>query len=134
MHLGCWGQLSLSFTLLAKRMSRNVAVTYSFPCTTISLTSCWIAVILFIPCGFLFSMFFTKTSVSQLWTTRVRAWSLRFPWHTTPPFAHRKSPRRRNAPVKASVCYYSILPLYSFPYGQTVSSYANLCQSVPTFI
>jgi|GEM_PF-4695634 len=53
-------QLAILFTLLTQWVFMNVPVTDPFPSPTIAFPGCWITIVLLIPFGFLFGMFFTE--------------------------------------------------------------------------
>gem|GEM_PF-3425603 len=93
MDLCCWRHPSFLETLFAQRMGLDVTVADAFPGSPVALFALRISLILFIPGGFLLCMLLTKPILRQLRATWMRAGSLGFPRHRTPPLENIKSPR-----------------------------------------
>ena len=84
-------QLASFFTLLAKRMRRDIAVADTLPCPAVAFFSCRIALVLFVLLVSHLLMRRTIPPVRKCRTARVTARALGFLWHSVTSRAKQKA-------------------------------------------
>jgi hypothetical protein len=72
-------------TSLTKRVGSSIAVTDTFPCTSVATLSIRVSVILLVAFGFLLFMLRTEASVCQIRATGIGAGTFWLSWHRIPP-------------------------------------------------
>ena len=70
---------------LTKRVGSSIAVTDTFPCTSVATFGIWVSVVLLVAFGFLLFMLRTEASVCQIRATGIGAGTFWFSWHRIPP-------------------------------------------------
>ena len=82
--LGCCVDTILK-THLTKRMGISIAVTDTFPCTSIATFGIRVSVVLLVAFGFLLFMLWTEASICQIRASGIGTGTFWLSWHRIPP-------------------------------------------------